>query len=998
MSRPRTTIARALSALLAVGLIVSSPAPAFAGSPPDGSTPVPAALPNAPITLDDGTVLPLPPSSWLREPSVQARMDAEHSTGDFSFTPGERPTVPLVGQGALQPVVGPTATAASGPIATAFPNGLRKEVLGFLPYWMLDASDLQWMQYQLVSTIAFFGVAARSDGTLATYAAGWPAWYSSAMTGVINAAHARGVKVVLTITMMAYDGGAQQAALLGNPTARANVIAAIVAAVRDRNADGVNLDFEPVAVAQRDQYTSFVRQLKAALVAAGVGSHVTVCTMAGAATWATGYDLAGLVAPGAADALFVMGYDYSWSGSARAGGVAPMSSPYMLDVNESVSDYLRVVPASRLIWGVPYYGRAWRTQTSNLNSPTQPGASATSVAYWYTGNLSLAAQYGRLWDPVGQVPWFRYFDSGAGSWVQGYYDDAASLGAKWDMVNQRGLLGTGMWTLLMDAGRQELWNLLAAKFVQDTSPPTGGITVLPSQTDASAILVSWRAVDVGSGLLSYSVQARDRASSTWTAWWTDTNVTSAYWLGQPGHTYEFRMSAVDRNGNRQPWTAAAPDPGANLVVGGFAEAAVDALNVRTGAGTTFGVIDTLELGARVAVLGGPIAAGGYDWYQVQFDFTEWTSVDYPRIGWAAAAGGGTPYLRPAVGPTVTSLLPWVTGYQAAPRRFSPNGDGVADQVTASFSLTGAASSARLDVLDAAGATVATSALGPLAAGPQTAVWDGHVTGGAWAPAGEYLLRIVATDAGGDHPAPTMGVNATILGAWGVTADLTAPSVAASSPTGDLASPITNVTVTFSEAVAPSGSYLSLVDTTTGSAVPAAVTIDGAARQVTLDPAAELVLDRTYRVDVDPSVRDAAGNPVGPAGFTFSTAPAATYVPLNPSRILDTRVGTGLAGPFSANTPRTFQVTGQGGVPTSAVAVTGTLTVTGQSRAGYLYLGPTPLANPPSSTMNFPLGDTRATAVTVALGPGGTLSATYLAPAGSTTGLIFDVTGYFVVLP
>jgi hypothetical protein len=134
------------------------------------------------------------------------------------------------------------------------------------------------------------------------------------------------------------------------------------------------------------------------------------------------------------------------------------------------------------------------------------------------------------------------------------------------------------------------------------------------------------------------------------------------------------------------------------------------------------------------------------------------------------------------------------------------------------------------------------------------------------------------------------------------------------------------------------------------------------------------------------------------GYFVGDDGGATYVPLNPSRILDTRVGTGLAGPFSANTPRTFQVTGQGGVPTSAVAVTGTLTVTGQSRAGYLYLGPTPLANPPSSTMNFPLGDTRATAVTVALGPGGTLSATYLAPAGSTTGLIFDVTGYFVVLP
>jgi hypothetical protein len=34
-------------------------------------------------------------------------------------------------------------------------------------------------------------------------------------------------------------------------------------------------------------------------------------------------------------------------------------------------------------------------------------------------------------------------------------------------------------------------------------------------------------------------------------------------------------------------------------------------------------------------------------------------------------------------------------------------------------------------------------------------------------------------------------------------------------------------------------------------------------------------------------------------------------------------------------------------------------------------------------------------VTLALGPGGTLSATYMALAGGTTHVVFDVTGYFV---
>jgi hypothetical protein len=125
---------------------------------------------------------------------------------------------------------------------------------------------------------------------------------------------------------------------------------------------------------------------------------------------------------------------------------------------------------------------------------------------------------------------------------------------------------------------------------------------------------------------------------------------------------------------------------------------------------------------------------------------------------------------------------------------------------------------------------------------------------------------------------------------------------------------------------------------------------------------------------------------------------ATYIPLDPTRLLDTRNGTGLSGAFSSHVARTFQVTG-GVVPAEATAVTGNLTVTQQSSLGFLFIGPVAMNNPTSSTLNFPLGDDRANAVTVALGAGGTLSVTYAAPTlGPTAHVIFDVTGYFVPEP
>ncbi len=124
-----------------------------------------------------------------------------------------------------------------------------------------------------------------------------------------------------------------------------------------------------------------------------------------------------------------------------------------------------------------------------------------------------------------------------------------------------------------------------------------------------------------------------------------------------------------------------------------------------------------------------------------------------------------------------------------------------------------------------------------------------------------------------------------------------------------------------------------------------------------------------------------------------------YVPVSPMRVLDTRIGRGLSGVFTANVPRTFQVAGvtvnSVTIPGNAVAITGNLTVTQQTGAGNVALTPTPTANPTSSTLNFPLADDRANNVTIALSATGSASAVYKATTGRHTQLILDVTGYFL---
>ncbi len=404
-------------------------------------------------------------------PTVHAEMLAENAGLTLDLAPGEKP-LPMSASGAGN-------VAADGAI-TSLPNGLRREVLGYLPYWMLSSSHLSSLRYDRVSTIAYFSVGAQSDGTLNMDPAstGWGGWTSSQMAGVINKAHQHGVRVVLTVTMMAWGGDySAMTALLNDPARRSLLAAQIADAVAFRNADGVNLDFEPMANSLQSQYTTFVREVKAKLLEWGTGSYLTVATTGGAASWDEGYDLAGLTAAGAADALMVMGYDFSWSGSARAGGVAPIDSPYILDVREAMRAYQRVVHPSKLIWGVPYYGRAWTTTTLDQNSPTCASTGACRAATWaprYTDALTASATHGRRWDATGQVPWYAYWSDTYAAYVQGYYDDPASLDAKYQMVNANQLAGIGIWHLLMDGSRTDPWGTISRRFVDLPFSDVGG--------------------------------------------------------------------------------------------------------------------------------------------------------------------------------------------------------------------------------------------------------------------------------------------------------------------------------------------------------------------------------------------------------------------------------------------------------------------------------------------------------------------------------------------
>jgi Predicted glycosyl hydrolase len=430
------------------------------------------------------------------------------TTVDPGIRPSAEPSIGPVGQ-ADAPYVDPTVAVQADLAAAVDPGGLRREVFGFLPYWELSDTSTR-LDWEKLSTVAYFGIGAAGNGDLqkknsdGSTTVGWSGWTSSKLTSVINAAHASGARVVLTVQSFAWSstGVVRQKALLGSSTARANLARQIAAAVRDRGADGVNLDFEPIVSTYGDEFTALVRSVRAELNKVAAGYQLTFDTTG----WIGNYPIEAATAAGGADAVVVMGYDYRTGSSNPVGSVAPLHGPGY-DIGDTVAAYLARLPASKVILGVPYYGRAWSTATSLVHatniSGTKNGDSTTVV---YGTAQQYAADHGRKWDSVESSAWTSYRRQNCTAtygcvnpWREIYYDDAQALGLKYDLINRYNLRGAGIWALGYDGTRPELYQVLKDKFITDTIPPkiTGstisGSIISPNgdgRMDATTVRVS----------------------------------------------------------------------------------------------------------------------------------------------------------------------------------------------------------------------------------------------------------------------------------------------------------------------------------------------------------------------------------------------------------------------------------------------------------------------------------------------------------------------------
>ena len=352
----------------------------------------------------------------------------------------------------------------------------ENEVFGWHPYWMGSA----WESYpfELLSTISYFSYKLDPNTGSYTNHKQMNEWRNTAM---IDSAKLKKTKVLLTVSSHEY---ANNNSFLGDQAKWGVMIDSVSALLLERDADGVDINFENLPYLKRGSFNRFIEELRKRLNQKfGTKTPVISLTLPAVDSREI-FDVQDLQK--FVDLFVIMGYDYN-TGPQLQGAVAPLI-PFEtknISLNNTLKYYLEAgIDPSKTVLALPYYGSMWEGtlgEGGSTSSMFERKVTYREVRSIFNDEFVTKNNLSPILEKNSMTNYFNitYPDN---TTKEVWFDDDYTLGKKYDFAITNNLKGIGIWALGYDNGYNELWDVIETKFATDAVPvvdPVGQIEGYP---------------------------------------------------------------------------------------------------------------------------------------------------------------------------------------------------------------------------------------------------------------------------------------------------------------------------------------------------------------------------------------------------------------------------------------------------------------------------------------------------------------------------------------
>jgi spore germination protein len=256
-------------------------------------------------------------------------------------------------------------------------------------------------------------------------------------TPLIQAARPENVAPFMVITNIkegaSFDSNLAHT-ILTDTQVQNKLITNIIQTLKQKNYNGLDVDFEYLFAYDRENYNNFLRKLAAVLKPLGYTLTTAVAPKTSAGQPGLLYQGHDYAAHGAiVDHVIIMTYEWGYTYG------PPMAVAPINEVRKVINYAVTAIPREKIFMGIPNYGYDWTL-------PYKPGTSAKAVSN--PGAVELARRVGAAiqYDPVAQSPFFKYYDASGRQHVV-WFEDARSILAKLSLANEYKLGGVSYWTI-----------------------------------------------------------------------------------------------------------------------------------------------------------------------------------------------------------------------------------------------------------------------------------------------------------------------------------------------------------------------------------------------------------------------------------------------------------------------------------------------------------------------------------------------------------------------